>query len=240
MIRDALYDPKSVRLLFNEMSGTYGVMNLVSSFGFTYWWRRKCLAEINIAEKATIVDLMTGMGELCVELRKSFGPSLDLIALDNSPAMCRLAENNARKYPFCVLEADALACPLETSSVDAVFSTFGLKTFSNAQLSVLAGEVARILRPGGTLSFLEISVPPNRLLRIPFLFYLNRVVPVLGRLFLGNPDNYRMLGVYTTAFHSCDTASLLFASAGLDVEVRSYFFRCATGIVGRKPDKSDR
>jgi demethylmenaquinone methyltransferase/2-methoxy-6-polyprenyl-1,4-benzoquinol methylase len=235
MPNEALYDPKVVRELFDEMSRTYGLMNILSSFGFTYWWRRRCLSELDRADGGLIVDLMSGMGELCVELRKSDRPFRQVIAVDNSAAMCDLARKNARRHDFDVTEADALACPIETATVDTVVSTFGLKTFSSQQLSILASEVARILRPGGTLSFLEISVPPCLLLRVPFLFYLNRIVPLLGRLFLGNPENYRMLGVYTTAFRDCDHAYSLFAAAGLEVKKRSYFFGCATGIVGCKP-----
>jgi len=235
---DTLYDPESVRSLFDEMSSTYGVMNLLSSFGFTYWWRRQCIAELQLRENATIVDLMAGMGELACELHKLLGCSEQIVALDNSPAMCRLAEKNAHSRNFQVIEADALHCPFGDSSVDSIFSTFGLKTFSEPQLSSLADEVFRILRPGGTFAFLEISVPPHWLLRVPFLFYLRHVIPILGRLFLGNPDNYRMLGVYTTAFHDCQTAGSIFAQAGLVLDFRSYFFGCATGFVGLKPGRA--
>jgi demethylmenaquinone methyltransferase/2-methoxy-6-polyprenyl-1,4-benzoquinol methylase len=232
---DALYNPELVRSLFDEMSGTYGMMNLLSSFGFSCWWRRQCIAELELLENATIVDLMAGMGELSCELQKWCRSSKRIIALDNWPAMCRRAEQNALSRNFHVIEADALDCPLGDSSVDTIFSTFGLKTFNNAQLSSLAREVFRILRPGGTFAFLEISVPPHLLLRISFMFYLQHVVPLLGRLFFGNADNYRMLGIYTSEFHSCKTAGLLFEEAGLILDFRSYFFGCATGFVGFKP-----
>lgn len=149
--------------------------------------------------------------------------------------MCRRAEKLEFENQYRVIEADALACPLGDASVDRVFSSFGLKTFNGQQLSVLASEVARILRPGGRFSFLEISVPPNNLLRMPYMFYLNRVVPMLGRLLLGNPDNYRLLGRYTSAFDSCEDAGKRFSERGLSVELKSYFAGCATGIVGFKP-----
>lgn len=235
MKNELLYDPKTVRSLFDEMAGTYGWMNLISSFGFTYRWRRQCLAELTVGPNANVVDLMAGMGELCCELNKSSSFHGTLIAVDNSTAMCQLASRNAATRSFTVIEADALACPFASSTIDHVFCTFGLKTFSDEQLSQLAREVGRTLRPGGTFAFLEISVPPSRLLRWPLLIYINRIVPILGRLFLGNPDNYRMLGVYTMAFQNCRLAKTIFVNAGLDVELRSYFFGCATGLVGRKP-----
>ena len=236
---DSLYDPKFVRGLFDEMAETYGIVNLLSSFGFTIWWRR-CLARtLSIEPSATVLDLMTGMGELCCEINKALNADGKLLALDNSPVMCRRAEMLELGPHYHVLEADALAMPLENDSVDYVFSTFGLKTFDHQQLKQLASEVNRVLRPGGEFAFLEVSVPPSPLLRIPYMFYLRSIVPLLGKLFLGNPDNYRMLGVYTQAFGNCTTVADLFAESGFETSLRSYFFGCATGVVGCKPVEGD-
>lgn len=235
MGNDSLYDSQFVRSLFDEMAATYGVVNLLSSFGFTIWWRRRCAREIQVEPDSVVVDLMAGMGELCVEVSKNIHQNVELLALDISSAMCRRAEQRKFNCRYRVIEADALACPIGDSSVDHVFSSFGLKTFSDQQVPVLAREVARILRPGGTFALLEISAPPNPLLRIPFMFYLNRIVPILGRLMLGNPDNYRLLGVYTSTFGNCESAGRIFSGCGLSVELKTYFFGCATGIVGVKP-----
>jgi len=114
-------------------------------------------------------------------------------------------------------------------------SSFGLKTFTAEQQEQLARVVLRILRPGGTFSFLEISVPPFAWLRWPYLFYLSYIVPFIGRIFLGNPNNYRMLGRYTAAHRNCSEFANRCSSAGLVVSQTSFFFGCATGVTGRKP-----
>jgi hypothetical protein len=61
------------------------------------------------------------------------------------------------------------------------------------------------------------------------------VVPVVGRLLLGNPANYRMLGVYTERFQGCEPVVDAMRSAGFDAVLVSYFHGCATGVVARKP-----
>jgi demethylmenaquinone methyltransferase/2-methoxy-6-polyprenyl-1,4-benzoquinol methylase len=185
-----------------------------------------------------VVDLMTGMGELCPDLARRLGPAGTVRAVDLSPEMCRRARDQARRCRcrVDVVEADALEADLPAGSADAVVSSFGLKTFSADQLTRLAARVARVLRPGGCFSFVEISVPPARWLRWPYLFYINRVIPLVGRAFLGNPDNYRMLGTYTVAFGDCRRARAAFAGAGLVVHPASYFFGCATGVYGHKPN----
>jgi ubiquinone/menaquinone biosynthesis C-methylase UbiE len=99
----------------------------------------------------------------------------------------------------------------------------------------LAQTVAHLLKPGGAYSFVEISVPPFLPLRAAFMFYLTRLIPLIGRLLLGNPDSYRMLGVYTQAFDNATHFAGCLREAGLAVVPVSYLFGCATGVRGIKP-----
>jgi demethylmenaquinone methyltransferase/2-methoxy-6-polyprenyl-1,4-benzoquinol methylase len=213
-------------------------VNLVSSLGFCRRWRRQCVRAIPIRRGDRILDLMTGMGEIIPDAARRTGEEGEITAIDFSARMCREARRHTDDRVPCsvrVIEADVLAIELPPGSVDAVLSTFGLKTLSVAQLRILARRVSDVLATGGRLSLLEISVPRSRWLRIPYLFYLRRVIPLIGAMFLGNPENYRWLGVYTEAFGDCSDACRAFSEAGLEVEMASYFFGCATGIVGRKP-----
>jgi len=61
----SLYNPASIRILFNEMARTYGAVNLVSSFGFAVRWRHQCIARLPpTVPLRRVADLMSGMGEL--------------------------------------------------------------------------------------------------------------------------------------------------------------------------------
>lgn len=234
---DDIYDPSFVQALFDEMSGTYGLVNLISSFGFCRRWRRQCVGLIEFPDGCAVIDLMTGMGELCPDISRRVGSNGRITALDISPVMCQKARRYEAGLLPCsvaVIEDNALSSGLPADSFDAAISSFGLKTFSTAQIDQLAGEVHRILKPGGVFSFVEISVPSSVWLRLPYLLYLKRLIPVVGRLLLGNPDNYRMLGVYTDAFGNCHEAASAFRNAGLETAVRTFFFGCATCLVGRK------
>jgi demethylmenaquinone methyltransferase/2-methoxy-6-polyprenyl-1,4-benzoquinol methylase len=232
-----IYAPAFVKDLFDEMTQTYGIVNLISSFGFARLWRRQCIRSIQLSRDAIVLDLMTGMGELCPHLLKLIGRNGTVYAVDLSPVMCDRARQHMKngEKRLQVIEANALNCPFEDESVDAVVSTFGLKTLDSGQLTMLAREVGRLLRPGGQFAFLEISVPPSWILRYPYMFYINWIIPLIGWLAAGNPDNYRLLGIYTSAFQNCNVAAASFAAAGLAVNYQSYFFGCATGIRGFKP-----
>lgn len=235
-----LYNPAFVGHLFDEMARTYGLVSLVSSLGFARRWRRQCLRSIQIDAGATVLDLMTGMGELCPDLAKQVGEQGRILALDVSPAMCARAGVTAMSRTprrMQVLHADALMCPVDEESVDCVVSTFGLKTLNATQVQTLAAQVHRVLKPGGRFALLEISVPKSRLLRLPYLAYICHVIPLIGRISMGNPDNYRLLAVCTRAFRDCRQAANAFAAAGLAVRYGSHFFGCATAIAGHKPNQ---
>lgn len=235
------YDPTFVRDLFDEMSGTYGLTNTISSFGFCRRWRRQCVELAEIRPGMVVYDLMTGMGECWDFVRARLAGRGSLVALDFSAAMCAQAREKAAgvtEVPVEVLEQDMLANSIPEESADCVVSVFGLKTFSHEQQRVLAGEVARILRPGGTFALAEISVPPSRVLRAPYFAYLHYCIPPIGRVFMGNPDNYRMLGVYTEAFESCAAFQEMLLEAGLESRLESLFFGCATAVRGRKPGRA--
>lgn len=230
-----IYDPAYVMRLFDEMSHTYGVVNYVSSFGFAERWRRQCAKETSQRRQPVVVDLMSGMGEMWSSIRAHFHHEATIVAVELSAEMCKRSAANARRYGATLIQANALNLPLADNSTDIVISGFGLKTFSPEQRQKLACEVKRILKPGGEFAFIEISVPESRLLRLPYMLYIKRIIPLVGRLFMGNPDNYRMLGVYTQHFGDTRSFASQLEQCGMEVTQNRYFFGCASGVAGRKP-----
>jgi len=89
---------------------------------------------------------------------------------------------------------------IKSASADYVISGFGLKTFNQEQIHLLAKEIDRILKPNGKFSLIDVSVPKLGILKPLYMFYLKRIIPLLGKLFLGSPENYRMLGIYTEKY----------------------------------------
>ncbi|MBN8826855.1 MULTISPECIES: class I SAM-dependent methyltransferase [unclassified Spirosoma] len=236
----SIYEPEFVEQLFNEMSLTYERMNTITSFGFSNRWRRQCVAELAIQPGQVVIDLMTGMGETWDYICQRIGPGGTLIGVDFSEGMLQYADQKRQRKRFTqhtihLYKQNVLAGTLPDQSADHVIVSFGLKTFNSDQISQLAQEINRILKPGGQFSCIEVSVPRSTLLRALYLFYLRRVIPVLGATFLGNPETYRMLGIYCTQFKDTQQAQQLFQKAGLTCHTTRYFFGCASGIVGNKP-----
>jgi ubiquinone/menaquinone biosynthesis methyltransferase len=236
-MEDNIYKPAFVKDLFNRMSRTYERMNYITSFGFSIRWRRQFLKYLKgTKHKVEIIDLLTGMGETWDATKRKF-PNSTLTVLDFSEGMLQYAiEKSKARFnnEIVVVQQDVLQNQLPANYFDFVTCAFGLKTFNAEQLNVLALETKRILRTNGEFSFVEVSKPNNRLLNTLYGFYLGRIIPILGKLFLGGVEEYKMLWIYTTNFVNAKKASDIFARAGLEVEYTSYFYGCATGFHGKK------
>ena len=233
-----IYNPQYVAQLFNNMSATYGLTNYISSFGFTERWRKKCVNYISPhAESLVAYDLMSGMGELWPTLHNSDNDLKEVRAVDISPAMNKRARENSKNLPFSIefIEVDVLENRITSESADIIISSFGLKTFNKTQLKHLAKEVFRILKPGGQFAFVEISKPEGYLLKHFYLFYLKFVIPLIGILFMGNSNDYRMLGIYTENFSGCEQFKAYLLKNGLSAKSEKLFFGCASTTWGYKP-----
>ena len=229
-----IYSDTYVKKLFDEMSKTYGLVNLFSSLGFSYFWRRACIRSIT-KDSIAICDLMAGGAESLIHIRRNLKSDAMVSLVDFSDEMCKKAdllikrrsEKNAE-----VLACSALRLPVDDKTFDAVVSTFGLKTLSDHDLKRLVLEIKRVLKPNGVVSMLEFSMPDNTFIQVFFRLYVKHYVPFLGRLFLGNPDNYRMLWEYTVAFQNCKKVFAIMVSEGFKVQYKRHFLGSATQVVG--------
>lgn len=223
------------------MSPSYDFVNLVSSFGLSEIWRAQCVRNLELRPGDVVADFMAGSGECWRYLRRRIKPAGRIISVDICPGMCRRQERQLNQFAATTIEIrceNALSTSLREGSVDHVVSAFGLKTFDASQLARLIQEIFRILRPGGSCSLIEISVPDSRLLRTAYLFYVGWVIPLVGRIFLRNIECYQMLGVYTRAFGNCKPVANSLRAGGFRVQAKTHFFGCASSVLATKPEQS--
>jgi demethylmenaquinone methyltransferase/2-methoxy-6-polyprenyl-1,4-benzoquinol methylase len=232
-IQNARHDDAYVQALFNRMGTTYSLVNLVSSFGFSDVWRRECVKNAKVEVGSRVCDMMAGSGECWGYILERGGV---LTSVDFSQVMTdhQHARKNKRNLTVDVRCENALQTSIKSNSVDCVVSAFGLKTLSPDAIKKFAVEIRRILKPGGRISLLEISTAEGWFLSPVYRWYLRAVIPVIGKLCLGDIECYRMLGNYTEEFVSCDRVAATFADTGLRVVVRRHFYGCATSLVGTK------
>jgi ubiquinone/menaquinone biosynthesis C-methylase UbiE len=239
--RDAdIYRPEFVRELFDRCGSNYRWWSTAASFGFTRRWRRQCVAGLPPMPQARNagLDLMAGTGEVwphLLELRPEVATitAVDISSEMNRRALTRLHQGLEGRVRL--IEADVLRADLPANSADFAISTFGMKTFDAGQHAAFARELARVLKPGGVFSIIEASDPKGWALHGLYSFYMNRVLPMIERTVLRGAQDFSMIGTYTRNFGDCRHLAHCLKVEGLDAEFKSYFFGCATGVVGRKP-----
>lgn len=232
-----IYEPEFVKKLFNQMSASYERMNYITSFGFSIRWRKQFIQKITATdEKVKVIDLLSGLGENWNYLIKRF-PNAKFYAVDFSDEMIEKSKKkNIEKLDsrFIILNQNFLESDLESNEFDIVSCAYGMKTFNENQLEIIAKEVSRILKPGGKFSFVEVSKPEPRILHFFYSLYIGKIIPILGKLFLGNPQDYKMLWIYTEKFQNAKRVIEIFEKENLKTNYDSYFFGCASGISGVK------
>ena len=171
---------RHARTLFAGIAPEYEWMGAVLSFGQDGRWRRAMVSKVNALPGSLILDVASGTGLVARELaaRKRFR----VVQLDPSEAMLRAgipvtAEAGlASQVRQTLGRAERLPFPDET--FDAVTFTYLLRYVDDPEATLR--ELARVLRPGGTLACLEFSRPDDRTLHAGWWVYTRLVMPVVG------------------------------------------------------------
>ena len=212
-----------VRAMFDRIAGGYDLMNSVMTAGLHHHWRRRAADLSGAAPGARVLDVATGTGDLAVELATRVAPGGEVVGSDFSQEMLTRAR---RKAPGLRFEwGNAQALPYETGSFDAATVGFGARNFSDLDLGL--AEMARVVRPGGRVVVLEITVPQKPPLATFFRLWFDRVVPLIGRV-TGQEEAYGYLPSSVRRFPDPEGLAAAMERAGL---TRIRWILTAGGII---------
>jgi demethylmenaquinone methyltransferase/2-methoxy-6-polyprenyl-1,4-benzoquinol methylase len=166
----------SARALFAPLGPTYDRTAALLSFGQDPRWRRFLVSRTEAGLGTTVLDVATGTGAVARELLAQKGCTV--VGLDQSPQM--LEEARRRLPPDVKLvEGRAEQLPFPDAAFDALTFTYLLRYVEDPG-SVLR-ELARVVRPGGTIAGLEFAVP-HGLWRPLWELYVRVGLPAAGRV----------------------------------------------------------
>jgi demethylmenaquinone methyltransferase/2-methoxy-6-polyprenyl-1,4-benzoquinol methylase len=218
-----------VRSMFDCIAPRYDLVNGLMTFGLDAPWRRRTIELLQLGPSALVLDVGCGTGDLARSLTSGGHRA---VGVDLSFGM--LAAARPGRAPL--VQADAAALPFASASVDGVISGFAVRNF--ADLPGVLAELARVLRPGGRLSLLEVGEPTNPFVRAGHRVWFSHVVPLLGAA-LSDGAAYRYLPRSVAYLPSYPEFVSLLADAGFE-EMRHHLLsagiaQCVTAMRAKRP-----
>jgi len=163
--------------LFAPLGPTYDRYATLLSFGQDARWRRFLVSRTRAGPADTVLDVATGTGAVAAELIRQTGCTV--VGLDQSAEM--LAEAR-RRLPASVelVEGEADRLPFPDASFSALTFTYLMRYVDDPAATL--HELARVVRPGGTIAGLEFGVPPGPAIRPLWNLYVGIGLPLAGRV----------------------------------------------------------
>jgi len=161
-----------VREMFDRIAPRYDLVNRIMTFRLDVRWRKKTVRALSLPSGSLVIDLACGTGDFCVELEKA---EMTPLGFDFSFGMLQ----SSRCFSP-LSQADVLRLPINDNVIDGATCGFALRNLT--ELPPFFEEVARVLKPGGRIGFLDVAEPENRFLNWGHHLYFDRIVPKVGAL----------------------------------------------------------
>ena len=191
---------EQIEAMFDNIAPEYDKFNYLASMNIDRIWRKRAISALKPFAPRKVLDIATGTGDLAILVSKKLRPDT-VIGCDISEGMMQVARNKCLKKGITgisIEKEDCTALSYPDESFDAVTSSFGIRNFQ--ELDKALGEMCRVLKPGGHLAILELSLPVKFPMKQLFPLYARYVMPFLGRLFSKDTKAYRYLPQSMAAF----------------------------------------
>jgi demethylmenaquinone methyltransferase/2-methoxy-6-polyprenyl-1,4-benzoquinol methylase len=172
------------RTLFAPLGPRYDRWGAILSFGQDPRWRRFLVSQTDAGPTDTVLDVATGTAAVALELARQ--KDCYVVGVDQSPEMLAVGRKQVTlagaTRKIRLEEGDARSLPFADGLFDAVTFTYLLRYVDDPAATLR--ELARVVKPGGTMAGLEFGVPRG-VWRPAWELWVRVGLPVAGRA-IGN------------------------------------------------------
>jgi demethylmenaquinone methyltransferase/2-methoxy-6-polyprenyl-1,4-benzoquinol methylase len=190
--------PEWVRGIFNRTAADYERVESAMAFGTGSWYRRRALQGSGLRPGMRTVDVGVGTGLVAREAAVIVGDPGLVTGVDPSPGMVAHARVPAGVN---LLIGTAESIPLGDGSADFLSMGYALRHIGD--LTAAYAEFHRVLRPGGALCVLEITMPEGAFARTLLKAYMRGAVPLLARVVARHSDMPELMRYYWDTIEAC-------------------------------------
>lgn len=210
--------PATIGGMFDRIAPSYDRINRILSLCIDRTWRKKAVQSLDIGSGDRILDIATGTGDLALDALQA-DPACTVVGIDLSREMIARGIRKSRlrgfSRRFSFVNGDALALPFKDATMNRAMVAFGIRNMSNR--TTFLDELNRILTDDGRAAILEFSLPENRPVRLIYLAYFQKLLPLVGTLLSGHPGAYRYLTESVLDFPSPEELSNKMRERGFNV-----------------------
>jgi demethylmenaquinone methyltransferase/2-methoxy-6-polyprenyl-1,4-benzoquinol methylase len=207
---------RPLQRLFNEVPHRYDLINRIATWGLDQRWRRLAARQCLVGNPQRLLDLACGTGDLTIRLAGMTNNSTEIIGIDFSLPMLRVARGKADGSAVSFIYGDVASMPFASDYFDCIGISFAFRnlTYRNPLALRYLSEVLRVLRPGGRFVIVESSQPQPAPVRRLFHLYLRRFVFPMGYALSGNRGAYRYLAESAARYYTPEDLRELLLNAG--------------------------
>ncbi len=199
---DLSKSPERIAGMFDAIAPRYDFLNHLLSAGIDRRWRKRAIRSLALTGRERVLDLCTGTADLAIAALRSEPAAARVVGIDFAGAMLQVGREKVRRQRLgdrlALVRGDATRIPIAGASMDAVTIAFGIRNVD--EVARACGEMRRVLKPAGRLAILEFAVPDVPGVSALYLWYLNHVLPRIGRAVSRHSAAYGYLPASIGAF----------------------------------------
>lgn len=225
-----------IERLFDKIAPDYDKLNHILSLNIDKGWRKKAVREIvDSDEPLAILDVACGTADFTIEIAKKAAKGSRITGIDLSEGMMKVGREKIEAAGLqATLEAgDCEALTYADNTFHRISVGFGVRNFEHLELGL--SQMHRVLKPGGKLVILELSVPTNPFIRWCYKLYFLNILPAIGGMVSGNRGAYEYLPASVLHFPAPDKFIAMMREAGFaEVKHKAFTFGICRMYVGIK------
>ena len=180
-----------LRKVFDDTSKNYEAIAKWGWLGTGDKYRHDALLRHGVTAKMRVLDVATGTGQVARALLKILDHPDQIECVEPSTGM--IAEAKTR-VPVVFHQSTAEDLPVDDDSFDFLTMGFALRHVDSLEDSFR--EFRRVLKEGGTVLIMDVTVPQRTIPKALFRTYFKHILPVAAMLFTWDRNSFHLMRYY--------------------------------------------